>query len=66
MEKYSHVFERFATFDNLYNGYLLARRDKRYYREVLDYSTNLEEYIINDMNRLQWKMYETGKPRPFL
>ncbi|MBO5167622.1 MAG: RNA-directed DNA polymerase [Phascolarctobacterium sp.] len=65
MEKYSHVFERFATFDNLYNGYLLARRDKRYYREVLDYSTNLEEYIINDMNRLQWKMYETGKPRPF-
>lgn len=65
MEKHSHVFERFATFDNLYDGYLLARRNKRYKAAVLDYSANLEEHIINDMNRLQWKEYTPGKLHAF-
>lgn len=65
MEKHSHVFERFATFDNLYDGYLLARRNKRYKSEVLAYSANLEENIINDVNRLQWKMYEPGPLHQF-
>lgn len=65
MEKHSHVFERFATFDNLYGGYRLARRNKRYYDKVLDYSANLEENIINDVNRLQWKEYSPGQLHPF-
>lgn len=65
MEKHSHVFERFATFDNVYDGYLLARRNKRYRPEVLAYSANLEENIINDVNRLQWQTYAPGRPRPF-
>lgn len=61
MEKHSHIFERFATFDNLYDGYRLARRNKRYKDNVLEYTANLEENIINDMNRLQWKEYAPGK-----
>lgn len=65
MEKHSHVFERFATFDNMYDGYCLARRNKRYQMVVLDYSANLEENIINDMNRLQWKMYKPEKLHAF-
>ncbi len=65
MEKHSGVFERFATFDNLYDGYLLARKHKRAKDGVLQYSHNLEENIINDVNRLQWHMYETGQPHPF-
>lgn len=65
MEKHSHVFERFATFGNMYDGYRLARRNKRYMSVVLDYSANLEENIINDVNRLQWKMYRPGTPMPF-
>ena len=66
MEKHTHIFERFITFDNMYDGYLMARRNKRYHDCVLRYSANLEENIINDMNRLQWKMYETGTPFEFL
>ena len=54
MEKYSHVFERFATFDNLYDGYRLAKRQKTYQDKVLSYTANLEENIINDLNRLLW------------
>ena len=65
MEKYAHVFERFATFDNLYDGYLLARKNKRYKDNVLDYSAHLEENIIDAVNRLQWKTYQPGPLNPF-
>lgn len=65
MEKHSHVFERFATFDNLYDGYLLARSKKRYKDQVLLYSANLEENLINDLNRLQWHTYQPGALHAF-
>jgi hypothetical protein len=65
MEKHRHVFERFATFDNLHDGYLLARRNKRYKDEVLDYSANLEENLIDAVNRLQWKDYTVGRMHEF-
>lgn len=65
MEKHKHVFERFATFDNMYNGYLLARRNKRYKNEVLAYSANLEENLIDAVNRLQWKEYSVDRLHEF-
>ena len=65
MEKHSHLFERFANFGNMYDGYRMARRQKRYLSVVLDYSANLEENLIDAVNRLQWKMYEPGAPMPF-
>ena len=65
MEKHSHVFERFTTFENMYDGYLLARRNKRYNAGVLSYSSNLEENIIDSINRLQWKTYKPGQLHPF-
>ena len=55
MEKYQHVFEKFVTFENLYGGYLLARRNKRYKDEILAYTANLEENLINSQNHLIWK-----------
>lgn len=65
MEKHKHIFKRFATFDNMYDGYLLARRNKRYREEVLAYSANLEENLIDAVNRLQWKEYSVGRMREF-
>lgn len=65
MEKHSHVFEQFATFDNLYDGYLLARNKKRYKDQVLLYSANLEENLINDLNRLLWHTYQPGPLHAF-
>ena len=49
----------------MYDGYLLARRNKRYKTVVLDYSARLEENITDAVNRLQWKMYEPGRLYPF-
>ena len=65
MEKHTHVFERFTTYENMYDGYLLARRNKRYNDEVLLYAANLEENLIDAINRLQWKTYEPGALHPF-
>ena len=65
MEKHSQVFAKFATFENLYDGYLLARRQKRYKNEVLEYSTHLEDYLVTDLARLRNKTYRTGEPHPF-
>lgn len=66
MEKYSHVFERFIDYQNLYDGYILARKDKRYKDEVLSYSANLEEKLINTQNQLIWKTYKVDHMHEFL
>lgn len=60
MEKHQHVFDQFVTFDNIYDGYTMARRNKRYRSNVLSYSANLEFNIIDSINRLQWHTYEPG------
>ena len=65
MIKYSGVFERFATFENHYNGYLLARRHKRKKGEVLEYSACLEDNIFRDVDRLRNKTYRPGTPHAF-
>ena len=57
MEKYQHVFDTFIQFETQYDGYLLARRNKRYKSEVLDYSAHLEENLIDGINHLIWKDY---------
>ena len=57
MEKHQHVFDRFIQFETQYDGYLLARREKRYKPEVLCYSARLEENIIDGINHLIWKDY---------
>lgn len=58
MDKHSGVFSKFIDFETQYKGYLLARRDKRYKPEVLSYSANLEENLIDGINHLIWKDYE--------
>ena len=55
MEKHSGVFEAFYDFENLYGGYLLARRKKRFKPEVLSYSAHLEDNLIDAQNHLVWQ-----------
>lgn len=61
MEKYSRVFEQFVCYDNMYGGFRMASKDKRYHENVLSYSANLEENLINAQNKLIWKMYSPGE-----
>lgn len=55
MEKHSGVFERFYQFENLYDGYKLASKNKRFKPEVLSYSAHLEENLIDAQNHLIWQ-----------
>lgn len=65
MEKHKNVFRKFTTFENMHDGYLLARQNKRYKKEVLTYSANLEENLIDSVNRLQWKEYSINHLHEF-
>ena len=65
MQKHQGVFEKFIDFENHYNGYLLARREKRYKQEVLQYSANLEENLINGIEHLKHKSYSITEMREF-
>ncbi len=57
MEKHRHVFDIFTQFETHYDGYKLAARNKRYRPEVLAYTANLEENLIDGINHLVWKDY---------
>lgn len=55
MQKYHGLFERFITFENQYNGYRLARMEKRFKPEVLRYSADLEANLYAGIERLKNK-----------
>jgi len=61
LKRHGHLYEKIYDFKNLHLAYLKARKNKRYDREVLKYTENLEESLINLQNELIWKTY---KPRP--
>ena len=55
MQKYHGLFEKFITFENQYNGYRLARKEKRFKPEVLRYSADLEANLYAGIERLKNK-----------
>lgn len=65
MEKHRHVFEQMYDYETLYGGYLLARRGKRFKDQVLRYTSDLEENLIDAQNNLIWHSYEVGHAHQF-
>ncbi len=55
MKKHSGLFEQFIAFENQYQGYRLARKEKRFKPEVLLYSADLEANIMDGIDRLKDK-----------
>jgi len=62
MKTYKNLYPQICEFDNIHFAYLKARRAKRFKHEVLAFSKNLEENLINIQNHLIWKTY---KPSPY-
>jgi retron-type reverse transcriptase len=60
--QYSEVY----NFENLYDAYLKARRQKRYRGEVLQFSYNMEHELIALQNELKQHTYRVGEYRPFI
>lgn len=65
MKRYAGIFVQIYDFANLERAYKKARRCKRYRNEVLRYSQNLEENLINLQNHLIWHSYKQGTYRTF-
>lgn len=65
MKRYGYLYEQIYDFENLYFAYLEARKDKRFRDEILEFSANLEENLIQIQNELIWKMYKVGRYREF-
>lgn len=64
-KKLKNIYSKIYDFDNLYQAYLLARKNKRYRNDVLKFTDNLEENLIQLQNELIWHKYKIGKYREF-
>jgi retron-type reverse transcriptase len=60
--QYSDVY----SFENLYNAYLKTRKQKKYRREVLQFSYNLDHELISLQNELKQHTYHVGEYRLFI
>lgn len=65
MHKIRGLYDQIYDFGNLYEAYIQARKGKRYRIEVLKFTKNLEENLIQIQNELMWKTYEVGRYREF-
>ncbi len=65
MKRHNDLYQKIYSFENLYEAYKSARKDKSYRDDVLKFTANLEENLITIQNELIWKTYEIGKYREF-
>ena len=65
MKRYGNLYKQIYDFENLYQAYLEARKGKRFRGDVLEFTANLEENLIEIQNELIWKMYQVGRYREF-
>lgn len=66
MKPIANIFSQICSFETLHKAYLNARKNKRYRDEVLRFSSNLEENLIDIQKSLMEHTYETGKYRKFV
>jgi retron-type reverse transcriptase len=64
-KKLKDIYKEIYDFDNLYNAYVCARKNKRYRKDVLKFTDNLEENLINIQNKLIYNQYEVGRYKEF-
>jgi retron-type reverse transcriptase len=60
VKTYNDLYEQVYDFENLYQAYLMARKNKKYREGVLTFSANLEENLINLQNHLMHQSYRVG------
>lgn len=66
MKPINHLYAKICSFENLYQAYLNARKNKRYRFEILSFSSNLEENLLDIQKKLVNHSYEIGHYRQFV
>lgn len=65
VKTYTNLWPRVIDFESLLAAYRRASKCKRYSRDVLVFTENIEENLIQLQNELVWKMYRPSPPREF-
>lgn len=65
MHTFKNLYEQIYSFDNLYQAYLSARKGKRYKDQVLQFTANLEDNLIQLQNELIYQTYKIGRYHEF-
>lgn len=65
MKTEKNLYERIYDYENLYAAYVKARENKRYKSEVLAFTANLEENLIDLQNQIIWQTYHPDRAREF-
>jgi retron-type reverse transcriptase len=65
MKPYKHIYKQVCDFENLYEAYKKASLGKRFRNEVLAYSANLEENLLDLRRELLSGEYQMGNYREF-
>ncbi len=65
MKRLKGLYSQVYDFENLYWAYRKAREGKRFRDEVLAFTANPEEHLIEIQNELIWKTYRVGRYREF-
>jgi retron-type reverse transcriptase len=65
IKRHGNLYSQIYDFENLLAAYKEARKGKRFRREVLEFTRNLEESLISIQNELIWRTYRVGQYREF-
>lgn len=65
MKRYSNIYARIYDYENLYEAYKSARKGKTLRDEVMAFTEDLEENLIELQNELIWHTYRVGRYREF-
>ncbi|MGG1600592.1 reverse transcriptase domain-containing protein [Paenibacillus naphthalenovorans] len=65
MKRIGHLFEQIVDFENLFQAFRSASKNRRFRNDVLRFAWNLEENLINIQNHLIYKTYEIGRYKEF-
>lgn len=66
MKRIGNIYGKICSFENLYQAYLEARKNKRYRHEVLRFSANLEENLLQLQRELLDGTYQIGEYHKFI
>lgn len=65
LKRYGNLYPLIYDFDGLHEAYLQARKGKRFRPEVMRFTANLEENLIEIQNELMWQTYSVSPYRQF-
>ncbi|MFA5432781.1 MAG: reverse transcriptase/maturase family protein [Candidatus Paceibacterota bacterium] len=66
MKAFDNLFDLICSFENIYRAYLKARKDKRYKKDILIFSFNLEDNLLEIKEELEKGIYKHGKYIEFI